>query len=177
MTPLFGSASVATKPQGQGSQSPGIRPRRGSPDPAATKGWTHLASSRSSRRTQAVEGVAHDGGGVGRDASLDIIKDTSPDPTPAFLPPEHEGRGPAPTHSLSGRLVLPRAMQGPPRALAMKNSERGRARMTATPRARPPPSRLQRAAPIRLKMRCAMLTPDAQRILRRHDSTSYWTMS
>src|SRR5581483_5504576 len=51
MTPLFGSASVATKPTRTGFANPmhlrsaRVRARRGSPDPAATLGWTHLATS------------------------------------------------------------------------------------------------------------------------------------
>src|SRR5581483_3156592 len=133
---------------------------------------------RSSRRTHAVEGVADNGSRVGRGSPLNSLKDTSPDPTPAFLPPEHEGRSADPTHSLSGRLVPPVSMQGPPSALAMKNPERGRAHMTCRQLlARRPPIPSARTAHLCLKMHCAMRTPDAQRILHSYDTTSHWQAS
>src|SRR5581483_3653842 len=96
------------------SQACGRRARRGSPDPAANLGWTHLATSGRPDELTPPKGVADDGSSVGRDAPLDSFKDTSPDSTPAFLPPEHEGRSAVPTHSLSGGLVPPISMQGPP---------------------------------------------------------------
>jgi len=78
----------------------GLRPRR-------NPGMDASRCQRSSRRTHAVAGVANDGSRVGGDAPLDSFKDTPPDPTPGFLPPEHEGRSADPTHCLSGRATCP----------------------------------------------------------------------
>jgi len=97
-------------PQGQGSQTPGICARRGSPAPTANLGWTHPATS-GRRRIHAMEGVADDGSSVGRDSPLDSFKDTSPDPTAA--PSRARGTKPSP-HAVPERgLVPPRAT--PPR--------------------------------------------------------------
>src|SRR5581483_6788145 len=72
--------------------------------------------------------VAHNGSGVGRGTSFNSFKDTLPDPTPAFLPPEHEGRKRDPNALIQRAVGFVPAVsaQAPYDTLALKSPERER---------------------------------------------------